>query len=271
MRNRLGMSGSTIFSNPELYSELFIEDIDHIEIGEFPNEEALNKFLDMNKVKGLSFGIHSPLLRDGSKYDLLEKVKYEPSDAWDMLEVEAKRMADLDAEYLLVHFPYFKDEVSLNTNQLIEEGLKKLSYIQEKYGIKLICEPKLGLNRSGAGIKYLQNFPIEIWGKYNIQICIDIGDYLIATGDEILDYLEKWKGFIIEVHLHNIHYEGEDYIWIPVHPDQEHDGYSHKVEHIIRFLAQCKDVSFIFEHTPETNPSKKVVEEGLKWVREIIS
>ncbi|WP_454053085.1 hypothetical protein [Clostridium sp. Marseille-Q7071] len=74
MRNRLGMSGSTIFSNPELYSELFIEGIDYIEIGEFPNEEALNKFLGINKVKGLSFGIHSPLLRDGSKYDLLEKV-----------------------------------------------------------------------------------------------------------------------------------------------------------------------------------------------------
>ncbi|WP_291583010.1 TIM barrel protein [Clostridium sp. UBA6640] len=270
MRNRLGMSGSAIFSNPELYSELFIEGIDHIEIGEFPDEQAVNKFLEINKAKGLSFGIHSPLLRSGSKYDLLEKVKYEPSDAWNMLEVEAKRMKDLGAEYLLVHFPYFKDEVPFNAVEIIEEGLKKLYYIQEKYDIKMICEPKLGLNRSGAGIKSLQSFPIEIWGKYNIQMCMDIGDYIIAVGDEILDYLEKWKNFIVEAHLHNIYYEGNDYIWIPVHPSQEHDEHSHKVEHIIRFLAQCKDMTFIFEHTPETNPSKKFVGEGLKWVRKII-
>ena len=35
MAHKLGVSGSTIYSNPKLYSELFWEGIEHIEIGEF--------------------------------------------------------------------------------------------------------------------------------------------------------------------------------------------------------------------------------------------
>ena len=46
MKHKLGVSGSTIYSNPELYSELFWEQIEHIEIGDFPNEDAVDKFLE---------------------------------------------------------------------------------------------------------------------------------------------------------------------------------------------------------------------------------
>ncbi len=271
MKHRLGTSGSVILSNPKLYSELFWEGINHIEIGEFPDEDALNKFLEIKKGKEISFGIHCPILRGESKYDLIEKVQYEPSYAWKQLELEAEKMSAVGAEYLLVHFPYFKEEVTCNTDKLIEEGLKKLNSIQERYSIQLVCEPKLGLNRSGVGINYLQNFPIDIWKKYNIKLCIDIGDYMIATGEEILNYLIKWNEFIKVIHLHNAYYEGDEYIWIPVHPTQEQDGSKHRVEKIIRFLAKDEEKIFVFEHTPDTNPSKEFVKEGFKWVRKLIS
>lgn len=270
MQHKLGVSGSTILSNPELYMELFWEQIEHIEIGEFPNEEAVDKFLELCKEKNISFSIHSPLLRNGSKYDLIEKVYFDSEYAWEQLELEAKKMSTLGAKYLLVHFPYFKQEVEMDTDEIIEEGLKKLRYIQNKYSIEFVCEPKLGLNRSSAGINYLNKFPIEIWAKYNMKLCIDIGDYIIATGNEILNYIFKWKEFIKVVHLHNIHYEGDGYIWIPVHPTQEHSG-NHKVKEIIKFLSKSKEVTFIFEHTPETNPNKEFVNEGYKWVRSIIN
>lgn len=269
MAHKLGVSGSIILSNSKLYSELFWEGVDHIEIGEFPDEKALHKFLGLCKEKRTSFGIHSPLLRGGSKYDLIDKVQYDSQYAWKQLELEAKKMTAIGAEYILVHFPYFKEEVLRNANELIEEGLRKLSYIQEKYSIELICEPKLGQKRSAVGINYLNSFPKEIWEKYNIKLCIDIGDYIIATGEKILDYILKWKEFIKIVHLHNIHYEGDRYIWIPVHPTQEHDG-NHKVEKIIRFLAKSKDVTFVFEHTPDTNPSKGFVSQGYRWVSSLI-
>jgi len=58
MTHRLGVSGSTIYSNPELYSELFWDGVEHIEIGEFPDEKALNEFLGLCKEKQISFGIH---------------------------------------------------------------------------------------------------------------------------------------------------------------------------------------------------------------------
>jgi sugar phosphate isomerase/epimerase len=271
MSHKLGVSGSVILSNPKLFSELFWDGIDHIEIGEFYDEIALDKFLRLCKKNQTCFGIHSPLFRNGSKYDLIEKVQYDSKYAWEQLESEAKQIASLGAKYILVHFPYFKQEVTCNTNELIEKGLKRFSALQKQYSIEIICEPKLGLNRSAAGIHYLQSFPKEIWRKYNIKLCIDIGDYIIATDKEIINYLLKWKEFIKVVHLHNIYYKESKYIWVPVHPTHEQDKNYYKVEKIIRFLSKCKDVTFVFEHTPDTNPSKDFVNEGYKWVRSLIS
>lgn len=93
MSHSLGVSGSTILSNPKQFSELFWEGINHIEIGEFPDEPAFQYFLELNKQKRLSYGVHSPLLRDGSKYDLIQKVQYEPAFAWEQLELEAERLS----------------------------------------------------------------------------------------------------------------------------------------------------------------------------------
>lgn len=269
MAHQVGVSGSTIMSDPELFQDLFWEGINHIEIGEFPDEAAFQHFLEINKDKQLSYGVHSPLLRSGSKYDLLQKVQLEPSIAWEQLELEAERLSALGAKYILVHFPYFKQEVEENVNELIEAGLNKLSCLQAKYKIPFICEPKLGLGRSPVGIQYLHHFPLEIWNKYGLKLCIDIGDYLIATGDNMIAYLDQWKAHIKAVHLHNVLYEGDKYIWIPVHPSHE-SGNFYKVEHIIRFLARCEDVTFIFEHTPHSNPSKQLVEEGYQWIRSLI-
>lgn len=54
-----------------------------------------------------------------------------------------------------------------------------------------------------------------------------------------------------------------------VHPTQEYSG-NHKVEEIIKFLSQSKGITFVFEHTPETNPNKAFVNEGYKWVSSLI-
>lgn len=269
-KHRFGVSGSTILTNPEQFGELFWDDIDFIEIGEFPNESAFRAFLDLCKEKQMPFGVHSPLLRNGSKYDLLEKVSFEPIVARKKLESEAELLSRLGAEYILVHFPYFKGETTENVNEKIENGLKDLSRIQKEYGIPIVCEPKLGMGRSAKGIQYLDSFPIEKWEKYNLKLCIDIGDYLIATGDEIVTYLEKWKDHIKVVHLHNVAYEGDRYIWIPVHPSHEDNGKQYKIEHILSFLSKCKEINFIFEHTPHTNPSKEFVLQGYLWTRNIV-
>jgi len=145
-----------------------------------------------------------------------------------------------------------------------------LSRIQNEYAIPIICEPKLGLGRSPKGIQNLDSFPLEIWEKYSLKLCIDIGDYLIATGEEIVKYVEKWKEHIKIVHLHNVAYQGDKYIWIPVHPSNEKNGEQFKIAPILHFLSQCKEVNFIFEHTPHSNPSREFVYEGYIWTKTMV-
>lgn len=271
MHHRIGISGSVIMSDPEKFHLLFgKKNVNHIEIGEFPNEESFNKFLRLLSNKNITFGIHSPLYRNQSKNDLLEKVQYETDQAWEQLESEVKQMSELGAEYVLVHFPYFKEEKDIDTIKIIENGLKKLHLLQEKYSTPIICEPKLGFNRSGFAIEALDHFPIEIWDKYGIQLCIDIGDYLLATGGKVIHYIEKWKKYIKVVHLHNVEFQNNKYIWVPVHPSHEIDNLHFNVEELIYTLAASSNVFFIFEHTPHTNPTEAFVDEGIHWVKEIV-
>lgn len=271
MHHSTGLSGSVIMSDPKKFSLLFNkENISHIEIGEFPSEESFKYFLELLNKGNLTFGLHSPLYRNQSKYDLLEKIQYEPEQAWKQFESEVKYMSELGAEYILVHFPYFKEEKDIDTAEIIENGLKKLHFLQEKYSLTIVCEPKLGLNRSAFGIRALDNFPIETWDKYGIKLCIDIGDYLIATGHKVMDYIEKWKKHIKVVHLHNVEFDNDKYIWIPVHPSHEMDNSYFNVKDLIYKLSTSPSVFFVFEHTPHTNPTESFVNEGINWVKEII-
>ncbi|KON85562.1 hypothetical protein AF332_00995 [Sporosarcina globispora] len=271
MSHRIGISGSVILSDSKLFHELFKRNMRHIEIGEFQDQESFHCFLEMLRETNKSFGLHSPLFRGQSKYDLLEKISMNPEEAWIQFEAEVEKVSRLGAEYILVHFPYFKKETSGNPAEIIEEGLKKLSALQRKYGIMIVCEPKLGFKQSPAGINYLDRFPVETWRKWGLSLCIDIGDYILAAGENTLNYIEKWSEFVKVVHLHNVGYQGEKYIWVPVHPSHENDGKHHKIKNLIEFLAKdCKDVFFVMEYTQHTNPTEKMVEEGIGWVRALI-
>lgn len=96
----------------------------HIEIGEFPSEDSFNYFIELTNKENKTFGLHSPLYRNQSKYDLLEKVNYEPEQAWRQFESEVNYMSKLGAAYILVHFPYFKEEKDIDSAEIIESGLK---------------------------------------------------------------------------------------------------------------------------------------------------
>ncbi len=271
MTHRLGISGSVILSDSEKFSQLFKDNLQHIEIGEFADKDSFRSFFNSLQKTGMSFGLHSPLLRGHSKYDLIEKVNIDPKEAWSQFKSEVAEMSRHGAEYILVHFPYFKKETTEDPAEIIEAGLQKLSALQKKYGIQIVCEPKLGLQRSPAGINYLDHFSLETWTKYGLKICIDIGDYMMAAGDKALSYIKKWAEFVRVVHLHNVEYHGEKYIWVPVHPSHEHDGQHFKIKEILQLLTEeCQDVIFVLEHTPHTNPEEKVVDEGIEWVRKII-
>lgn len=270
MSHRLGISGSTILTEPAKFTELFRYKLEHIEIGEFPDEMAFQQFLQLKEGKRASFGLHSPLIRNESKYDLLEKVEMKPEQAWLQFENEVGLMASLGAEYVLVHFPFFKKEVAGSAKDVIEDGLKKLSLLQHKYGIQIVCEPKLGLQRSTAGIDYLQEFPLNVWEQYGLKLCIDIGDYAIAFRGDFVSKIKKWRNHIKVVHLHNVKFDKGSYIWVPVHPSQEKDRSYYPLKETILSLSESEDVFFILEHTPHRVPSNEYVMEGIHWVNDLI-
>ncbi|QAS54099.1 TIM barrel protein [Halobacillus litoralis] len=270
MPHILGMSGSTILSNPDQFSELFQEGLSHIEIGEFPDDHAFQNFLQLKKKHGGSFGIHSPLLRGNSKYDLIEEVAMPPEKARKLFIEEAAELARAGADYMLVHFPYFNN-TAIEPGKQIEEGLEFLHNVQETYGIPVVCEPKLGTQRSAKGIQYLHEFPSSLWEKYGLSVCIDIGDYQMAVGEEWRTYIEPLLPFTKVVHLHNVRLRENGYIWVPIHPKLEHTEGAFEMQRCLELLGSGSDKYFIFEHTPHTEPSKKEVSESIQWVRDLLS
>ena len=268
--NELGVSGSTILSDEKRIEQLFEYGLSHIEIGEFKSKKEYHNFLNRVSNSLVSFAVHSPIIRGRSKYDIIEHVHYSPQYAIEQIAKEAKEVKADGGKYLLVHFPFFAGACSGDADIIIEDGLKKLKEIQDEAGIKIVCEPKLGAGKSPKGIEYLHAFPVETWAKYGLKICIDIGDYVMAAGDErALEYIDKWRDFIKVVHLHNVDYDGEDYFWKPMHPDDEGDGH-HKMEHIVKHLAELDNIYFVMEHTPHGGYGMEYVMEGVRWVEEML-
>lgn len=87
---KIGISASAVLSKTERLEELFRPDIDHIEIGLFEDRVVADRFASRSRRRGKRFGIHSPLIRGGSKYDLLEKVEMSTELAWEQIEAEAR-------------------------------------------------------------------------------------------------------------------------------------------------------------------------------------
>lgn len=254
-------------SNRNRLPELFDKGLPHVEIGEFEDRGSYLCFLNLAAENKVSFGIHAPHFRENSKYDLIEEVKMQPSLARELFIGEVQEAAKAGASYVLVHFPYFKGETK-SPHRQIEEGLQFLHNLQETYGVPIICEPKLGQNKSPAGIQYLHEFPMNIWEKYGLGICIDTGDYMIAAENNWRVYMEPLLPFTKVVHMHNVRFTEAGYVWTPIHPDIEKQGTVYDMGPCIKLLAKGRDKYFIHEFTPHTKPTKEVIDEGMKWITE---
>ncbi len=269
--NTLGVSGSTIMSDPDKFSELFKYNLSHIEIGEFKTRHDYRMFLNLLEDSLKTFGIHAPLFHGNSKYDIIEHVHFSPETALHHLEKDAKTAAFLGAKYLLVHFPFFLSKNEGDTDTMIENGLAALKKIQRDHGVEIVCEPKLGDMRSPFGIEYMNKFPLETWKKYSLKVCIDLGDYVMAAGDDerAFEYIKKWTDYIRVVHLHNVDYINGKYHWKPMHQNDETDGH-HDLVPIVKYLAALDDVYFVLEHTPHMGYSDNYVAQSTAYIQNLI-
>ncbi|RWZ59986.1 sugar phosphate isomerase/epimerase [Halobacillus fulvus] len=267
MPHRLAMSGSTIMSDASQFHKLFNKECSHVEIGEFEDMKSFEEFLEQREKHQVTYGVHSPLIRGESKYDLLEEVQYPVEEARRQLVREAAILSERGAEYLLVHFPFFLNEATDSSRSQIEEGLHFLKELQDQYQLPIVCEPKLGKNRSSYGIERLHAFPNNLLKKYDVSICIDIGDYRMATKEEWKTYVEPLLPFTKVIHLHNVVLGEEYYYWSPIHPDFDH----YDMKPMIELLSSGGRKYFVLEHTPHTNPSARQISEGVHWVSQLIT
>lgn len=269
MNNILGVSGSTIMSEKSLFGELLSYGVNHVEVGEFANMDEYDLLMNMISERNYSFGIHSPILRSQSKYDLAEEVHFSPDTAIKQLTEEAARLSRTPAKYLLVHFPYFEKETGEPHLDTIEDRLKKLKNIQDTYNITVVCEPKLNGYMSPYSINVMDSIPVGLWAEYGIKICIDLGDYLLAAKHKMEDMIYKWIDHVGVVHLHNVAFDEVRYRWIPIHPDDKQTKEYH-MDRIIKTIAQKDNIYFVMEPTPHIHKSKEYMLEGLDWVKSII-
>jgi hypothetical protein len=95
---------------------------------------------------------------------------------------------------------------------------------------------------------------------------------MMAAGECLFDYLDKWKKLIRIVHLHNVELKADNkYWWVPVHPSHESDGLHYPIEGLLRYLVEEASVTFVFEHTPHGGESQSYIEEGYDWVRRVVN
>ncbi|WP_235601473.1 sugar phosphate isomerase/epimerase [Halobacillus sp. KGW1] len=270
MGHTLGMSGSTIMSDPDKFDELFKWGHAHVEIGEFRDRASMKQFLCIQKEQGGTFGVHAPLLRGGSKYDLIEKVAMDPKDGRNRFKSDVEMVKEAGASYILVHFPYFKGSHN-SPMQAMEEGISYLAELQKTYDIPIVCEPKLGQDMSVDGIRYLHEFFMSGRTFSPLDICVDIGDYMMACKNDWRTYIEPLLPYIRVVHMHNVTSLRETYFWAPIHPDYHQWQGGFDMKDLLQVLCQGREKFFIFEHTPHTHPSEKQVEEGIQWVRNLLN
>ena len=263
----IGISASAVLSKTDRLDELLRRDVTHVEAGFFENIEIADPFVKNARQRGKSVGIHSPLIQVGSKYDLLESVDMPSEDAWHQVEEEAKWCRGRGVQYLLVHFPYAPQSGTL-TNEVVRSGLRRLATIQSRYGVSIVCEPKLGDDLNLGAIDWIKTAPPRMFSESNLKLCWDVGDHLLANGNEAryLEEYRRWRKSIQVVHLHNVRREGRLYRWTPPHPNKSLVDSDHDLRPIISELADGMIV--VAEYTPQPVASPQNVDATFHYLNE---
>ena len=161
----------------------------------------------------MKFGIHSPLIRGESKYDLVEQNLISPQLAFSRLEEEAVFAKKQGAQYLLVHFPYFKYHVPTDFDSIVENALKNSERYNKDVKSILLLSQNWEVIVIPMRLTLCRKVSIEVFKKYDIKLCIDIGDYAMSFGKDTKSNIEKWFEIIKVVHIHDIMFTDDNYFW----------------------------------------------------------
>lgn len=263
-------------SEPGHWEELFWPGLDAIEFGFLADEAEVDKVLERVADHGLSWGLHSPLLRGGLSNELCsaDGILFH---GLQQLRREAALARERGARYMLVHFPWFgSNALPLQVaRDWIKRGLADLQALHRETKLPLVLEPKLGPARAPGGIAYLHQIgPALLMNYRDLPLCLDVGDWSIAAealGSSGLELMAPWLPYTGTLHLHNVwlHPESLVYRWRPFHPADDHvPGYYPLNDFIELAFRRRPDLHVVLEADSHHLDVQRA-QEGLAWLRRL--
>lgn len=265
---KIGISGSAVWSDTDRLDDLFRPDVDHIEIGMFEDLDVASRFVRRARMRGYTVGVHAPLVDGGSKYDLIEPVDMPVDDAWDQLSDELAWCRDTGVDYLLVHFPYASRSGTLTIPE-VTAAARRIARLQSRFGVRVVCEPKLGDDRDPAAVGWLRTAPTRIFSDAGLTLCWDVGDHLLADGP-VGSYqasFARWRHLVSVVHLHNIRFDGRRYRWTPPHPSPSAVDADYDLSPLVWALPA--DATVVLEYTPQPVSTAANVDTSFAYLRAV--
>ncbi|WP_425446326.1 sugar phosphate isomerase/epimerase family protein [Dethiothermospora halolimnae] len=286
----IGMHG---FFDDKKYKRDFRNFINGIEFCLFSDEEV-NKLKNIAKTDDFNIGIHFPLRKKIYKYRdplILSKDKDERLDAFNAIEKELKFATDINAKYMVMHFPkpvILNDDFNFDTwaftydNEFIFEkdysfedfrkdcinAFEKLSRLSDKYNVQIVLEHDY-LNKYFYEEDLLEN----LLKKYtNIKLCLDTGrlhvmDKVNPNFDSI-KFVQNMAKYTYLLHISNVRVRKtlKDRHF-PVLPNQNtKDGWAN-IDSYLKIMSNINpNIRILFEHRSDL-VNDKDLDLCYKWVR----
>lgn len=271
---RLGHFEERVVANGLRRAELF----------QFPLDQ-LPRLKEMFRRHNLAVSIHTPLVRplwypvaptwsflcylDGERRELTLR----------MVDLTLEAAAELEAEYVVVHFPApcgegDREHGAKELEEVAWDSARRLAEMSEEHGVDIHFEgfgpsPFLG-----------PSFIIAVARAYpNLRYCFDIAHMHIAAQRDGFDYYafaEEVGPFIGSVHLWNTRHleDYQTYRHIPVHPSQKPEkGWVDVPRILSAILRHYPSCPLIFEYGPSYPPAlgDHDVKDGVRWIKDIVA
>ncbi|MBN4063082.1 MAG: hypothetical protein COA82_07905 [Alkaliphilus sp.] len=253
--------------------------ISGIELCNFKNISEVRAVKKLADQKNLKLGIHFPLLRSSYKYrdPMVTSVeKYEYEEAFQALEMELKFAKQIEAEYLLIHFPkpmvldprlnwsmlkfgthdavYENELTSIEFITTCESAMDRLEKMSEIAGIPIVLEIEI-INKW----LYEKEWFVNLLDKYkNISICLDSARLhiqgVIDDNFDISQFVSRLSSYTKNLHIANIQVRnGVEKRHYPALPElKEQDGWCNIVQFTSSIEDRSKLQNVLYEHKSDS-------------------
>lgn len=258
----LSISSSTVSSESHRLHELFNWGAHCIEIGDLKSYYDFYFLSEQCERLGFQMAIHSPLFTIDDRFGLL----WDSDVAWEELARNLDIARNLNVPYVLVHFPYLWNKAGRNLGiNRVRETVPKLKDLEQRFGIRVVCEPKVGPRRDPSAFTVLCTVTQEELSQWDLSLCLDVGDIYLACRslkynfESMVSHLSPWCRV---VHLHHVWHGGTRHSWSPV------SSYGNvPILTALQLLRPHeRDIYAVIQHVPYRVTSGNVVAEGIQWL-----